>query len=152
MIGYALTLIFLSEFVVLAFIYITDRELKLLSQIGIKQYELLTLSKGKYLFVYYERKKGLITKPVFVCMITYYIVNGAGFIALFIQLIIENDSLIRESSTILIIGNLGLLFMVGIYTPKLSAEQKHVKWEYLYKLGLELKKQKEEKKKAKGKK
>jgi len=71
--------VFLMQFGTLTFYYIADRELQFLSKSGIKQYEQITLTKWNYLFVYYKRKEGLISKFILKCMIVYYITNGAGF-------------------------------------------------------------------------
>ena len=138
-------LVFMANALVLSFLYFTDRELKLLLQIGLGQYKLLSLNKWKYFFVFYKRKEGIITKHAYVCMIAYYIVNGIEFIWLFIQIITGNNSFISETCMVQGFSNIGLLAIVVI-EPRLTPEEKRIKFEYLEKLGKDLKRQKEEKK------
>jgi len=66
-----------------------------------------------------------------------------GFLDL--QLITENDSFITETCMIFGFLNIGLLGMV-VTQPRLTMEQRKAKFEYLHKLGVDLKTQKKEKK------
>ena len=145
-----IALVFLGNFVVLISVYITDRELKSLSQIGIKQFKMLKLYKWKYFFIFSRRKEGIITKHAFMCMVAYYVINSAGFIALLIQLIIKSDSFITANCVILGFLNIGLLFLV-VSQPRLNLEQRKQRFNYLQKLHEDYLRQKKEKKRTQGK-
>ena len=136
-----IAIVFMIEPVVLLFVYIADSELKLVSRIGIKQTKLLKLHKWKYLFVFSKRKEGVITKHAFMCMVAYYIINSAGFIALLVQLMIKSDSFITASCVIFGFVNIGLLFLV-VTQPRLSFEQRKQRFDYLQKRHEDYKKKK----------
>ena len=125
-------LVFLGNSIIITFFYITDRELKFLSRQGIKQYEQIQLNKGKYLFIYYERKKGMITKCIYKRMIVYYIVYGAGFVVLFFLYIAKNDSLITLCCAILVFANIGLL-PLAFPEPRLTPAQEKMRSDYMQK-------------------
>ena len=146
----------------LLFLYFHDKELKLLSKLDIKQVKMLTLpTHYRSFFVYYRRKEGLITKHAYIWMIAYYIVNGVGFVTLFIQLIyefiIESDlySILTAAGTIdtnpalgytcciLAVSN-GILFVAAQLKRELGLDQKQVLLSYRIK---ERKNREEEKRK-----
>jgi len=128
-------IVLMMQSVFLVFLYITDMELKFFSQIGIKQCELLTLKKGKYLFLFFKRKENMITKHAFVCMVAYYIINCAGFIALLVQAITGNNSFVTESCVALVFSNIGLLIAVVSGNPKkLTSNQQKDYFEYRMKI------------------
>ena len=141
-----IAIVLLIQILTLVFLYLTDMERKFFSRSGVKQCKLLTLKRGKYLFLFYERKGNIITKHAFICMIAYYIVNGAGFAALLIQAITGNDSFEKDIFATLIFANIGLLIVVVGGNPrKLTPDQNKEYWEYRMKLHEERKKQKREK-------
>ena len=85
--------IFMSQVSVLILLYIADRGLKIVSKNRIKQVEMISLRKSHRNFlVRYRRKEGIITKFAFKCMIAYYIINATGFIAIFIQYVLGDNS------------------------------------------------------------
>jgi len=124
--------IFMMQSGVLLYFYITEREMKFLSQIGIKQCEQLMLTKWKYLFVFSKRKEGIITKHAYVWMIAYYIVNGAGFVILFVLYIAKNDLLINVCFGVLLFANLGLLIF-AIIQSRLTSVQEEMRSDYMQK-------------------
>ena len=140
--------IFITQFVALVFYYSTDRELKFLARGGIQQHEQLTLTKWKYLFVFSKRKEGIITKHIFICMIAYYIVNGAGFAVLLFLYFSKNGPLIGFCCAFLVFANIGLLFILDTY-PKLTPEQKKMRLDYMEQLAQEYKIKRQEKKQNK---
>ena len=116
----------LIELLLLMLIYTGDKELKLISQFGIKQAKLLELGKWKSFFIYYRRNEGTITKYGFVCMIENYIINGSGAVILFIMYTTENELFFTNTSVVVILLN-GVLLMMTTLRPILNPEQRK-KW------------------------
>ena len=123
-------MLFILHIIVLACLYVNDKRIKAMLSSGIKQIELLSLTKQKYFFVYYKRKEGFISKHAFISMIVYYILNFAGFVALFIQFITGNNSPLLTTCGILIFLNIGLIFLVSVH-PAITDEQKMELDEYM---------------------
>jgi len=130
----------------LVFMYVADRELKLVLKVGIKQVEMLTLKKSKYFFVYSKRKGGVITKHAFKCMIAYYVMNTAGFTLLLLLSIEGFSSFVTVTSCILGFSNAVLVPVAGSQ-PVLDYNQKNRVYTYLTE---EKKKCRSEGKKPKG--
>ena len=93
-------------------LYFSDRKLKYLSKSGLGQADIFKLAKFKYLYIYYRRKEGLITKHAFLCMIAYYIINLTGFVAIIILYVSDNSSLL-EVVCVLVFFNIGLFTVTG---------------------------------------
>jgi len=104
-----IVLILLSQALALFLLYMSDRRQKYALKGGIKRVETFTLKKHKYLLVYYQRKKGIITKRAFIFMIAYYIINITGFIAIFVPYFLGNSSILLGTCCSLIFLNIGLL-------------------------------------------
>ena len=123
--------IFTSQASALILLYIADRGLKLASKSRAKQVEMFALTaKHKYLYVYYRRKDGIITKYAFMCMIAYYIINVTGCIVLFAQYIMDNSSFPTPICVILIFANT-ILFIPSGSQPTLSFEQRGIYIRYI---------------------
>jgi len=123
--------IFMSQVSVLILLYIADRGLKIVSKNRIKQVEMISLRKShRNFFVHYRRKEGIITKFAFKCMIAYYIINATGFIAIFIQYVLGDNSFFTITSVIIVFANIGLIFPTGSQ-PELDFEQKVMLERYL---------------------
>lgn len=105
-----IVIILFAQFVTLVYMYVSDRRLQWLSDNGVEKTKMIALVKYKYFFVYYRRKRGLISKYIFRCMIAYYIINIAGVIAITIQYFAMNNTVI---STSIVLGfNVALLPIV----------------------------------------
>ena len=116
----------LTEAGMLLFIYISDKDLKFVSEIGLKQIDMLTLKRGKYSFVYYKRKEGIITKHAFVCSIISYILNGVAYPIIFIPYITNMDLLL--GLVIMMIFLLDFVLIIFVYSqPKLTFEEKEIR-------------------------
>lgn len=114
----------------LVFLYVADRRLFFVSKSGVTQVKALKLLKThRYLFVYYKRKEGHITKHAFKCMIAYYIINAVGCAALFIQFFWANGSFIAATCSFIIMAHVGLIAAVG--TPLLNNEQQKMADKYI---------------------
>ena len=90
-------IIFFNQFVTLAYMYSSDRRLQWLSDNGVEKTKMITLTKHKYFFVFYRRKRGLITMYIFKCMLAYYIINFWGVVAITIQYFAMNDIIISAA-------------------------------------------------------
>ena len=123
-------LLFILQTIVLACLYVTDKRIKFISNSGVKQIKLLTLTKFKYCFVYYRRKKGLISRHAFVCMIVYYTLNFTGFFVMFLIFITGNISLLQTTCSVFLFLNIGLVFLVSLQ-PSLTFEQEITVKEYV---------------------
>ena len=127
---YLLGFILLFELLILVFIYIKDKDLKLVSQFGVKKVKFVRLTRWKYFFVYSKRNEGVITKHSFVCMIANYLINGALITLFCIQLVThipENDSLFANIYVVFTALNGGLFFVI-VSQPILNPEQRKM-WE-----------------------
>lgn len=120
-----LVYILLYELLLLVFIYISDKTLKLVSQFDIKQIKFVELIKWKYFFVYHKRNDGVIAKKSFVYSIANYIINGMLIILFIIH--IENESYFIKFFGVFVALNLGL-FLVVASQPILNSEQRKM-WE-----------------------
>lgn len=120
--GILILLLFILHIIVLVCLYATDKRIKHISNSGIRQVNMLTLTRFKYYFVYCRRKKGLISKHAFVCMIVYYILNFTGFFIMSFQFITGNSSSLQTTCSILLFLNIGLVFLVSLQ-PALTFDQ-----------------------------
>ena len=119
-------LIFVAQLATLIYMYIGDRQLKWLSENGGEKAKLLALVKYKYCYVYYKRKHGIITKYVYLCMITYYIINFVGVIAIIIQLCLFGNNILAITCVILVF-NAGLLTVAAAPSANAFEQQLKVK-------------------------
>jgi len=115
--------IFFMQFIALILLYFADRGLKIVSKIRAKQVDMFTLTKSKYLYVYFRRKEGIITRFAFKCMIAYYAINISGVIAIFAPFIMGNSSFLMGACGFLIFAHIGLFVPIGSQ-PALNFEQK----------------------------
>jgi len=139
-----LVLVFLMQFVVLVFLYCTDRELKCASGIGVKDVEMLTLAKSKYLFVYYRRKTGIISKHALIRMAMFYLINFAGLITVLVQIAVGGASSLTITYSVFCILNMGLLVAV-LPNYALNAEERKRMLDYHQKIHEEYWKRKKRK-------
>lgn len=136
------------------FLHLVDLELKYCFQIGenfgvrrVTQFK--TLKRGKYLFLFFKRKEGIITRHAYMCMIAHYVINGTGLIASLIQIITENNSFTSGGGVTLAILNMCLLVVILARKPDLNKEEKKIYFEYRLKIYEEQKKRKREKREGK---
>jgi len=108
-------------------LYAVDRQLKYFAELNIKKVKLLTLTKSKRLFVYYNRKENVITKDAFISMIIFYIINTLGILLLLAHFIAKSDLLFKFSVG-LFCSNL-LLFSHSAIRLSLKYEQQKIVWE-----------------------
>jgi len=111
---------------ILLFIYISDKDLKFVSEIGLKQIDALLLKKGKYIFIYHKRKEGIITKHAFVCSITSYVLNGIAFPTILISYITNMGFLLGLAMIVVFLSDFVLVIFV-CSQPKLTFGEKEIR-------------------------
>ena len=124
-IGAAIGVIFFIQFIILVLLYFADRRFKIASNCRAMQVKMFTLEKNKYLYVYYERKKGIITQFAFKFMTIYYKINITGFLAIIVQLMIGNSPFLVMTCVILLFVNSVLVIPAGSQ-PSLDFEQRRL--------------------------
>ena len=123
-----LVLILANQCCILMFIYNADRRLKHVLKSGIKPVKMRTLTKNKYLFVFYRRKEGLITQHAYLYMIAYYFINAIGFTTMLIQYTTESN----YSLTCYILASLHLVMFIAVSTqPSLNPVQQKMFERYM---------------------
>ena len=123
----AFTIITVALIVMNFFIlHLTNKEVKYLVRLDLKKAKMLEIDKCKWLLVFNERKKCVVSQFVFVCIILFYITNIVGIMLLGVHLITNRGDFFWYSYGIFFSSNM-TIFICLLNKVSLNGEQQKIR-------------------------